>query len=539
MNIENLIQEINLFQDFVIKSGFKRDLQDYIQAIQLPQNKNLTFMKDLSMKIRKTLEEIEDNEIDDDLALLLKETKPFTDLKTKMKLEELDKNTEIEAEAYYQNFQHLLKDLLNKIEKNEQEIAGINGVFSKYVENEEIESEEGQALVSLIFKDNQTTKRLEKFADSLYHWNRALLTYNSLLRSECPEDISLVEIQNGSVDVIFETEPEIAADLAESVKVGLTAFGAYLARKSMTKDIIESYLGNEKLIRLEKQIDELMLDNVKESVAGKIEEQYTTAIRNGGGTSVFVDEKINEISMVLTEHIIRGNELKLLTPLGTDSESGITISEDLRRKSVLVQKRLRQLDAKDRKSLEEYTIKESFSKKTLEYEAKQDESNQDDGKKEMIELGKIKVYDNETIEAYAEEAAVGSNFEYGEPEDPVPFEINDDEMISLGDGTETYGADELYGEDKEVYAASVYEEVPESKTDEKMSTSKIEDPEEEMTIDFSDESKIHFGKKKITASGNFIDYGNDSTSDSGYRIGMKTDESEKTGSKKRILDFIY
>ncbi|MCC2508068.1 hypothetical protein LJX78_00355 [Methanimicrococcus blatticola] len=499
----------------------------------------MTFMKDLSMKIRKTLEEIEDNEIDDDLALLLKETKPFTDLKTKMKLEELDKNTEIEAEAYYQNFQHLLKDLLNKIEKNEQEIAGINGVFSKYVENEEIESEEGQALVSLIFKDNQTTKRLEKFADSLYHWNRALLTYNSLLRSECPEDISLVEIQNGSVDVIFETEPEIAADLAESVKVGLTAFGAYLARKSMTKDIIESYLGNEKLIRLEKQIDELMLDNVKESVAGKIEEQYTTAIRNGGGTSVFVDEKINEISMVLTEHIIRGNELKLLTPLGTDSESGITISEDLRRKSVLVQKRLRQLDAKDRKSLEEYTIKESFSKKTLEYEAKQDESNQDDGKKEMIELGKIKVYDNETIEAYAEEAAVGSNFEYGEPEDPVPFEINDDEMISLGDGTETYGADELYGEDKEVYAASVYEEVPESKTDEKMSTSKIEDPEEEMTIDFSDESKIHFGKKKITASGNFIDYGNDSTSDSGYRIGMKTDESEKTGSKKRILDFIY
>ncbi|WP_316557506.1 hypothetical protein [Methanimicrococcus hongohii] len=507
-------------------------------------------MKDLSMKIRNTLEEIEDNEIDIDLLLILKETKPFTDSKAKSKLEELDENTEIDADAYYQDFQHIVKDLLNKIEKNEQEIKGLNEIFLKYVENEEIESENAQALVSLVFKDAETNTRLEKFADSLYHWNRALLTYNSLLKSECPEDISLVEIQNGSAEVIFEIGKDIAADLAESTKTGLNVFGAYLTRKLITRDVVDSYLGNKKLIELEKQIDELMLDNIKESIAKNIEAQYAESIRNGTGRTVFVDEKINEISIVLTEHIIRGNELKLLTPLRSENCENM-LSEELRRKSVLVQKRLRQLDAEDKKSLREYSIKEEYVKSTVEYEVKTE------NKKEMIELGNITFYENEPIEADIEEVTDENppeNNNFGGYEniteeitasDEDASEYDDDEIVSIGDGNEVYGTgEEIYSTDENNYGIEesnygIEEDVYGGITSKSEPFEGAEVMESENDVTFEDGAIIDFGKKNITKSGNFVSYGNEAKSSSGYRIGAKGDDKEKSGAKKRIMDFIY
>jgi hypothetical protein len=55
MNIENLIEKINLFDELIIDSGFRRDVNDYIQSIQQSQNRNLVFMKDLSTRIKKLL----------------------------------------------------------------------------------------------------------------------------------------------------------------------------------------------------------------------------------------------------------------------------------------------------------------------------------------------------------------------------------------------------------------------------------------------------------------------------------------------------
>ena len=59
MNIESLISKINLFETLIIKSGFKRDINDYLQSIQQGQNQNLVFMKDLSQKVKNKLIECE------------------------------------------------------------------------------------------------------------------------------------------------------------------------------------------------------------------------------------------------------------------------------------------------------------------------------------------------------------------------------------------------------------------------------------------------------------------------------------------------
>ena len=56
MNIESILNKIFLFDKLIIKSGFKRDISDYYDAISESQNQNLVFMKDLSSKIKLQFE---------------------------------------------------------------------------------------------------------------------------------------------------------------------------------------------------------------------------------------------------------------------------------------------------------------------------------------------------------------------------------------------------------------------------------------------------------------------------------------------------
>ena len=72
MNIESLIAKTELFNDLIIKSGFRRDLQDYINTIQQAQNQNLVFMKDLSIKIIENLDFFENYSLNEELQAAAK-----------------------------------------------------------------------------------------------------------------------------------------------------------------------------------------------------------------------------------------------------------------------------------------------------------------------------------------------------------------------------------------------------------------------------------------------------------------------------------
>ena len=207
MNIESIINKISLFQELVIESGFKRDIGDYFQAINQSQNQNLVFMKDLSQKTKAYLEILENNSLDAELKIVLKKSESFTSLKTIEKLVELDIDSQIDAATYYQNFYAILNLLIKAINENESELVEVNITFSKYVSKEENKlSIEELAIVSLVFKDLQSTGNLKEFAKVLHLWNRTLLIYHTLLKSESPDEITLVEIQNGSIDVIFNID---------------------------------------------------------------------------------------------------------------------------------------------------------------------------------------------------------------------------------------------------------------------------------------------------------------------------------------------
>jgi hypothetical protein len=369
MNIESLITRINLFTELVFDSGFRRDVHDYIQSIQQGQNQNLVFMKELSQKIRIQLEEFENQGLNDDLNILLRDNTPFTELPTLSELEDLDSDNEIEGNPYFSKFNQILNELLKGIDNNKNEIDNVKGVFEKYTDNAEIETDEDKkALVSLIFKDLKSTGSLKEFSQVLNRWNRTLLIYHSLLSSESPEEITLVEIQNGSIDVIFNIDFDIAIDLTELITKGLKVYGAYLLYKSKTaKEIIASYMGNKKLLKQEEEREKLMLENIKESIESVILEQHKQRLKTDkkiDKTSIPV--KVKDVSTVVTDHIVKGNELKLLTPPpieeteeGQDEEEAFDISAELRKESAFVRDRFKKLNAKDKQLLlDKYTIKD-------------------------------------------------------------------------------------------------------------------------------------------------------------------------------------
>lgn len=360
MNIESLISKIELFDALIIKSGFKRDVNDYIQSIQQGQNQNLVFMKDLSLKVKSKLIECENYGLESELNSVLRDSKPFTALDTIAKLEELDSNTEIDGNSYYTKFNEVLTHLIQNLDKNKTELDSVLKIFQKYVSVEK-EFENEQAVVSLIFKDLKSTGSLKEFSKVLNRWNRMLLVYHTLLTSESPDEISLVEIQNGSIDVIFNIDFDIALDLTELIKIGLKVYGAYLLYKSKTaKEIILSYMGNAKLIKQEKEREKLMLENIKESIYQKALEQHKERIKidkNIEKTSIEV--KLEEVSSVITDHIIKGNELRLLTAPEDLEEDEVDLGIELRKETAIVRERFKKLEPSEKQFLlEKYAIKE-------------------------------------------------------------------------------------------------------------------------------------------------------------------------------------
>lgn len=365
MNIESLISKIKLFDDLLVRSGFKRDITDFIQSIQQAQNQNLVFMKDLSVNIKNKLTEFESYGLENELTLILRESEPFTKLNILSQLEELDSNPEIDANNYFSKFNNILNQLNQHINKNKKELDSLLIVFQKYTSDDEYQSENEQALVSLVFKDLKSTGSLKEFAKVLNRWNRMLIVYHTLLTSESPDEIELVEIQNGSIDVIFNIDFDIAIDLTELIKTGLKVYGAYLIYKSKTaKDIIESYMGNQKLIKNEKEREKLMLDNIKESIAQKALEQHKEKLKiDKKIEKTSIDVKIEEVSSVITEHIIKGNELKLLTPPEVNEEEINDLSVELREETAKVRETFKKLTPTEKQLLiEKYSIKDEENK---------------------------------------------------------------------------------------------------------------------------------------------------------------------------------
>lgn len=326
MNIEVLHDHISTFTREVVDSGFKRDLDDYNSSLPSLQT-NIVALREIAEKILLVLDRFYSSDLPDSLRALLpkKDIRPFLEVPHNVMLRDLIENTEIQQQGFFEQLAQFINRLENQIQQNVNEITKIGDFIAPYLSTDiTTRTEQGIAMISIVFKEQRTISILSEFTMTLKAWNRTLPIYHQLLKSKPPEDIKIVEVQNGSIDFIVNMDVNVAIDLAELFKIGFEVFVAYLTYKQMIRPIIDCYHGNQKLIKQEPEREKALLANIGEAIKSKIMDQHKKAKKTDKGIDgASVTKKIEEVTKLVTSHIVKGNDIKLLAlPETEEKEDG-------------------------------------------------------------------------------------------------------------------------------------------------------------------------------------------------------------------------
>ena len=373
MNINSMIMKIKSFNDYIVDSGFFRDIQEFLKTIsQTQNNQNIVLLRDIINKVLQHLNVIINSDVPNDLKLLLPmpNIELFSPKKHLEELDELVADAQIDTAQSYAKLNKILTDIKNQLTSNQAELNKLQTVLMPYYEKDKEIFE--KAVISFIFRDADTINNLKRFAQILERWNRTLHIYHQLTSSKSPKDVELVNIQNGSLDVILNINLDIALSLTEIVKCGFLVFGGYLAYKSKVHEIVETYFGDKQLIKSEEERESRLLNNIGETIKRKLLEQHKDFIKKDKKINKeSINKKVDEVSRVLAEHIVKGNDIKLLIDFpdevsnedaeGQDQKN--TLIEETSKASFKVRKYLRDLTTKETKLLiDKYTMKEGEEK---------------------------------------------------------------------------------------------------------------------------------------------------------------------------------
>jgi hypothetical protein len=356
MNINTLSEIVDSFNNEIVDSGFKRDLTDYLSSLSNNQN-NIIGLRDIANKVSHKLELIYSGDLPDMIKkLFANNVKSFTSESHDNHILELLKDNEIALPNFYQKLHKLLTALNNQIELNTQEIIRLKTFIDPYVETqEEYQTDEQKAIVSIIFNDSKTITNLKEFTKTLNSWNKVLPLYHQILKSSSPEDIEIVTVQNGSIDFLINIDFDIALDVAEVFKVGFKCFMAYLSYKKMAKPLVDSYFGNKKLIAGEKEREKELINNIGEAIKNQILDQHKQYVKKDKDIDKNIDKKLEQVVKLVSSHILKGNDIKLLTiPLVDNEESSEeneNNKEELRTISSQVRQEMKLIPSKDMKFL--------------------------------------------------------------------------------------------------------------------------------------------------------------------------------------------
>ncbi len=356
MNINTLSEIIKLFKLEIIETGFHRDLQDYISS--LPNNQsNIVALRDISERISKKLKELYAGDLPELLSKLFTDKiKPFTTQSHNKSIQDLLEDKEVPLTEYFQKLSKILTTLNAQIKQNIAEITRLESFINPYViVQEELQTESQKAIISILFKDNKTTKNLKEFTKNIQCWNRTLPLYHQLLKSSSPEDIEIINVQNGSIDLIINLDIDVALDLVEIFKIGFKCFMAYLSYKKMAKPLIDSYFGNKKLIAGEKEREKELINNIGEAVKNEIISQHQAAITKDNKIEKNGDKKVEQIVNLVASHILKGNDFKLLSLPESETEDikddNTKIKQELREISSDVRQAMKIIPSDEMKSL--------------------------------------------------------------------------------------------------------------------------------------------------------------------------------------------
>ena len=352
MNVEILQDSINAYRREVIDSGFRRDLEDYTSSLPASEN-NIVALREIASKILSTLDVIYGGDLGEHLTGLLPgaELTPFTSEAHGDVLHALVDNTEIEQPQFFRQLTQFVNLLRGQIEQNTTEIDRIEEFIRPYI-SEDVKriADEGLAMLAIVFNEHETISNLGQFTSTLVTWDRVLPIYHQLLKSESPADIQIVEVQNGSIDFIVNLDIDVALDLVALFKLGFKVFAAYLSYKKMIQPIIATYYGNKKLVSQEAERESMLLQNIESAVQDLLKSQHENAKKQDKAIdNTAIAKKVSQVLSLVTSHIVKGNDIKLLAlPETVESSEGDEIEtgehiEALREQSLEARRQLRQI----------------------------------------------------------------------------------------------------------------------------------------------------------------------------------------------------
>lgn len=310
MTVRKILELIDLVKKQIGIDNYLTKLQDYQTTIQNNTN-NIVLLKEILDKTIYDLDNLVENSIPEFLEkLLVGQIIPFEFEKFKIQLVDLKNKNYTDYSLLYNELNTILAQMLKKMNSNIAELDIIANVIKPFKTKDFNDIQEADnAIFALIFNNENSFNNLKALSFELKNWDKGLFLYQQIVSDETPKAFEIIEVEQGSVEVILNLAFDVAEKLVDLFKTGLETYGAYLAYKTLIHDkLFATFKDNKQLIKLEEEREKLLLQNVRDAVRNEIKKQVKK-----GKKQEALEKKIEEVTKLVTEHIIKGNSVKLLS----------------------------------------------------------------------------------------------------------------------------------------------------------------------------------------------------------------------------------
>lgn len=310
MTVRKIIERIDFIKDKIGVNNYSTLLQDYLVTIQNNSN-NLVLLKELTEKAISDYIRLEEDEIPELLEkVLVHNEKPFTSDDFLKQLVDLRDQNLPDPGNQYNILNSILSQIQSRVNSNIQELDKISQTVKPFLSKDysQIQTDDN-AIFAIVFNNEKSYNNLKLLSFELKNWDKGLFLYQQIISDETPKPFEIVEVDQGSIEVVLNLFFDVGAKLLDLLKVGLEVYAAYLAYKTVVHDsLIKTYRGNEQLIKSEEEREKLLLENVRIAVREELKKQSKKA-----NIQEALEKKIEEVTKLVTEHIIKGNSVKMLS----------------------------------------------------------------------------------------------------------------------------------------------------------------------------------------------------------------------------------
>lgn len=310
MTVRKILELIEIVNKQIGVDNYLSKLKDYQSTIE-NNSSNIVLLKEILDKTIFDLDILIENSIPEFLQkLLVGKIIPFEFDKFKKQLLELKNKNHSDYSELYGELTNVLAQMSEKMNFNIAELDKIAKVIEPFKTKDFKDiQEDNNAVFALIFNNENSFNNLKSLSFELKNWDKGLFLYQQIISDETPKAFEIIEVEQGSVEIILNLVFDVAEKLVDLFKTGLDTYGAYLAYKTLIHEkLFNTFKGNKKLIQLEEERDKLLLQNVRDAVREEIKKQVKK-----GKKQEALEKKIEEVTKLVTEHIIKGNSVKLLS----------------------------------------------------------------------------------------------------------------------------------------------------------------------------------------------------------------------------------